>query len=31
LVILVNKWDPHGRDVDAEDYETEPVPALAQS
>jgi MFS family permease len=31
LVILVNKWDPHGRDVDAEDYETEPAPALAQS
>jgi MFS family permease len=30
LVILVNKWDPHGRDVDAEDYEAEVAPALAR-
>jgi hypothetical protein len=31
VVILVNKWDPHGRDIDAEDYETENEPALAQN
>ncbi|WP_433875526.1 MFS transporter [Sinomonas atrocyanea] len=30
LVILVNKWDPHGRDIDAEDYESE-APAGALS
>jgi MFS family permease len=28
VVILVNKWDPHGRDIDAEDYETETAPVL---
>jgi hypothetical protein len=31
VVILVNKWDPHGRDIDAEDYEVENAPALAQN
>ena len=29
VVILVNKWDPHGRDIDAEDYENESVAALS--
>lgn len=31
VVILVNKWDPHGRDIDAEDYESDEAPALAHS
>lgn len=31
LVILINKWDPHGRDVDAEDYEAENAPAAVET
>jgi hypothetical protein len=31
IVILVNKWDPHGRDIDAEDYDAEQSPVMAQS
>ncbi|NUS35568.1 MAG: MFS transporter [Pseudarthrobacter sp.] len=29
VVILLNKWDPLGRDIDAEDYEDETAPVLA--